>query len=92
MPAPPAKAPPAGPGWIHQIKHDGYRILAERDAKGVTLHTRRGYDFVDLLPSCRGGDRQAAGQSCVIDGEAIAATPTGWRCSTCCGGAGTART
>jgi ATP-dependent DNA ligase len=22
---------PAGPGWIHEIKHDGYRILARRD-------------------------------------------------------------
>ena len=29
----PAKAPPAGPGWIHEIKHDGFRLLAERDAK-----------------------------------------------------------
>jgi len=28
----------AGPGWIHEIKHDGFRILAERDAKGITLH------------------------------------------------------
>jgi ATP-dependent DNA ligase len=24
----PAKAPPSGPGWIHEIKHDGFRILA----------------------------------------------------------------
>jgi hypothetical protein len=24
-----AKKPPAEPGWIHQIKHDGFRILAE---------------------------------------------------------------
>jgi len=27
----PAKIPPAGPGWIHEIKHDGFRILAECD-------------------------------------------------------------
>jgi ATP-dependent DNA ligase len=25
----PAKVPPPGPGWIHEIKHDGFRILAE---------------------------------------------------------------
>jgi ATP-dependent DNA ligase len=25
-----AKVPPAGPGWIHEIKHDGFRILAHR--------------------------------------------------------------
>jgi hypothetical protein len=24
----PAKAPPSGPGWIHEIKHDGFRIMA----------------------------------------------------------------
>ena len=27
----PAKAPPSGPGWLHEIKHDGFRILARRD-------------------------------------------------------------
>jgi hypothetical protein len=46
----PAKTPPAGPGWIHEVKHDGFRILAERDATGVTLHTPRGYDFADRFP------------------------------------------
>jgi ATP-dependent DNA ligase len=35
-----AKRPPIGPGWIHEIKHGGFRILAERDAAGVTLHTQ----------------------------------------------------
>ena len=24
----PAKAPPSGPGWLHEFKHDGFRILA----------------------------------------------------------------
>ena len=28
----PAKHPPAGSGWIHEIKHDGFRIIAQRDA------------------------------------------------------------
>jgi hypothetical protein len=28
----PAKAPPSGPDWFHEIKHDGFRILARRDA------------------------------------------------------------
>jgi ATP-dependent DNA ligase len=30
-----AKQPPPGPNWPHEIKHDGFRILARRDAKGV---------------------------------------------------------
>jgi bifunctional non-homologous end joining protein LigD len=31
-----AKAPPTGPEWLHEIKHDGFRILARRDANAVT--------------------------------------------------------
>jgi ATP-dependent DNA ligase len=26
----PAKAPPSGPGWLHEIKHDGFRIVSKR--------------------------------------------------------------
>jgi hypothetical protein len=33
----PAKQPPAGPGWMHEIKHDGFRLMARRDARGVRL-------------------------------------------------------
>ena len=46
----PAKEPPAGPGWIHEIKHDGFRILARRDTRGVRLFTRNGYDFTARFP------------------------------------------
>jgi ATP-dependent DNA ligase len=38
---PPAKAPPSGPGWLHEIKHDGFRILARRDSAGVQRHNAR---------------------------------------------------
>jgi hypothetical protein len=40
-----ALRPPAGPGWIHEIKHDGFRILAKRSPDGVHLFTRKGYDL-----------------------------------------------
>jgi hypothetical protein len=52
----PAKAPPSGPGWLHEIKHDGFRILARKDAAGVRLITRHGnihaYD-AEIHPSSR---------------------------------------
>ena len=40
----PAKQPPAGPGWIHEIKHDVFRIVAHRDTGGVRL-IRGGFEF-----------------------------------------------
>jgi bifunctional non-homologous end joining protein LigD len=46
----PAKAPPSSPGWIHEIKHDGFRIMARRDGAGVRLFTRHGNDFSSRFP------------------------------------------
>jgi ATP-dependent DNA ligase len=34
----PAKAPPSGPDWLHEIKHDGFRILALRARRPAALH------------------------------------------------------
>ena len=67
----PAKEPPAGPGWIHEIKHDGFRIIAQRDAKGVGLFTRNGYDFTARFPKIVDAVASLAVRSCVVDGEAI---------------------
>jgi ATP-dependent DNA ligase len=47
----PAKAPPSGPGWIHEIKHDGFRIMAGRDSAGIRLITRNGNDFTNRFPA-----------------------------------------
>jgi ATP-dependent DNA ligase len=57
----PAKAPPSGPGWIHEIKHDGFRIMARRDAAGVRLITRNGNDFTKRVSARRCGCGSAAG-------------------------------
>ena len=43
--------PPTGPGWIHEIKHDGYRLIARRDGAGVRLLTRNGHDWSNRYPS-----------------------------------------
>jgi bifunctional non-homologous end joining protein LigD len=67
----PAKQPPAGPGWIHEIKHDGFRIVAKRNAAGVRLITRNGYDFSGRFPKVVEAIHGLSLRSCVIDGEAI---------------------
>ena len=68
----PAKAPPAGPGQIHEIKHDGFRILAELHAGGVRLITRKGFDLADHFPLAVAAIAALPARSCVVDGEAIA--------------------
>jgi bifunctional non-homologous end joining protein LigD len=46
-----AKSPPSGRDWIHEIKHDGYRLQARRAADGVLLITRNGFDWTERYPS-----------------------------------------
>jgi bifunctional non-homologous end joining protein LigD len=67
----PAKEPPVGAGWIHEIKHDGFRIVARRDKGRVRLLTRNGNDFTEHFPRIADAIRSLNVHSCVIDGEAI---------------------
>jgi bifunctional non-homologous end joining protein LigD len=73
----PAKQPPAGPGWIHEIKHDGFRILAHRQGGAVRLMSRNGHDLAPRFPQIVEAMRSLPVQSCVIDGEAIVTNDKG---------------
>lgn len=42
---------PNGKDWLYEVKFDGYRYLAGRDATGVTLWSRRGNDFTGQFPN-----------------------------------------
>ena len=66
-----AKEPPSGPDWIHEIKHDGFRILAWREADRVRLLTRHGTDFTARFPKITAAVESLGVRSCVLDGEAI---------------------
>ena len=73
----PAKAPPSGPGWLHEFKHDGFRILARRDGAGVRLITRAGNDFSSRFPSIAMAVSKLPVRSCLIDGEAVVCDENG---------------
>ena len=73
----PAQQPPSGPDWVHEIKHDGFRILARRDERGVRLFTRNGYNFTDRFPLIADAINSLSVRSCLIDGEAIVVGTTG---------------
>jgi ATP-dependent DNA ligase len=46
------KVPP-GPHWIHEVKHDGYRLIVQRYGDRVRLITRNGYDWTSAVPGGR---------------------------------------
>ena len=67
-----AECPPIGGEWIHEIKHDGYRMMVRRDASGVRVLTRNGKDWTARFPSIVQAASGLKVRSCLIDGEAVA--------------------
>jgi bifunctional non-homologous end joining protein LigD len=76
LPSPAAK-PPAGVGWLHEIKHDGFRMLVRRDAAGMRLFTRNGHDWTGRFPMIARAALSLKAASCLIDGEAVACDDDG---------------
>jgi bifunctional non-homologous end joining protein LigD len=72
-----AKVPPSGPDWIHEIKHDGFRIMARRDAAGVRLISRKGNDLTRRFPFIAIAVAALPVPPCLIDGEAIVSDDDG---------------
>jgi bifunctional non-homologous end joining protein LigD len=72
-----ALEPPSGPDWLHEIKHDGFRILAQKDGADVRLFTRNGYNFADRYPLIVDAMSRLPVESCLLDGEAIVADQSG---------------
>jgi bifunctional non-homologous end joining protein LigD len=62
---------PAGPEWFHEIKHDGYRLIVQREGKRVRLFTRNGHDWTERYPLIGEAALKNRASSFVIDGEAV---------------------
>ena len=62
---------PSGPDWIHEIKHDGYRLIVQREGKHVRLFTRNGHDWTKRFPWVAEADLRNRRKQFVIDGEAV---------------------
>jgi bifunctional non-homologous end joining protein LigD len=73
----PADQPPTGSGWVHEIKHDGFRLMARRDPVGIRLLTRNGYDWSPRYPAIIAAVDALKVRSCLIDGEAVACDKKG---------------
>src|SRR5258708_26839259 len=66
-----ATKPPVGPQWIHEIKHDGYRMIARKRDGRARLFTRRGFDWTNRYPLIRKAVAALRTESATIDGEAV---------------------
>ncbi len=62
--------PPAGDGWVHEIKFDGYRLQARVEGGAARLRTRKGLDWTHRFPEIA-ADAAALGDV-ILDGEAVA--------------------
>jgi len=72
-----APKPPVGPQWIHEIKHDGYRLIVRKQGGRVRLFTRRGYEWTDRYPRISAAVAGLEAASATIDGEAVCCDHTG---------------
>jgi bifunctional non-homologous end joining protein LigD len=69
----PVKAPkvPAGPDWLHEIKHDGYRMMLIREQKAVRLISKGGLDYAKRYPWIVESALKLRQERFAIDGEAV---------------------
>ena len=65
----------ADAGWLHEVNHDGYRIIARKEGSRVVLWTRHCTNFTDRLPEIAEAVYSLAAESALIDGEAVAFRP-----------------
>ncbi|HKQ87678.1 MAG TPA: hypothetical protein VJS43_13025 [Candidatus Acidoferrales bacterium] len=64
-----ARALPSGGAWLHEIKHDGFRIIARKDGgERVRLYSRPGNDFTGRFPPIVETLAGLRARSCIIDG------------------------
>ena len=70
IPSPGTKVPDSK-NWIHEVKHDGYRLIVQRDGNRVRLWTRNGHNWTDRFPLIVEAALRNRNTSFVIDGEAV---------------------
>src|SRR4051794_41914257 len=66
----PAKTVPTGPGWIHELKHDGIRLIARKDGDRVQVWSRHGRSRTADFGTIVAAIRALKGRSAVLDGAA----------------------
>src|SRR5580700_6833604 len=68
---------PSGDLWVHEIKHDGFRVIARKDGERVRLYSRPGNDMSRRFPLIVETLARLRPRSCIIDGAAVACDDNG---------------
>jgi len=68
---------PSGGQWLHEIKHDGFRVIARKNGAQVRLYSRPGNDLTHRFPLIVETLARLRSRSCIIDGEAVACDDNG---------------
>src|SRR6201982_3459158 len=68
---------PSGSEWLHEIKHDGFRVIARKHGQRVKLYSRPGNDLTYRFPLIVETLSCLRSRSCIIDGEAVACDDNG---------------
>src|SRR5262245_55623102 len=72
-----AKEVPAGEGWLHEVKFDGYRVQAHKIGSRVVVFSRNGHDFTERFPSVAQLLHELPAKAAVLDGEFVASDADG---------------
>src|SRR6266511_2555452 len=62
---------PSGGQWLHEIKHDGFRIIARKKGSRVRLYGCPGNDFTHRFPLIVETLARLRSRFCIIDSEAV---------------------
>src|SRR5215204_6560038 len=73
---------PASDGWLHELKHDGFRIVAHKDGDEVRLWSRNGRNWSADFVAIRAAVMALPATRIVLDGEAVAHCRRSCRTST----------
>ncbi|HZX87400.1 MAG TPA: non-homologous end-joining DNA ligase, partial [Reyranella sp.] len=68
---------PSGGGWLHEIKHDGYRLQAHLENGRVKLFSRQGLDWTERFPVVVPALAEVPAKVAIIDGEVVVQTAAG---------------
>jgi len=69
--------PPSGEVWLHEIKHDGYRVQAHVREGEPRLYTMNGHDWTARMPALAASVRALPVNNVILDGEVVAVDAKG---------------